>query len=55
MNNRSLIEVKAVSKDDFQKWVGEAKKSAAVNQPRANRAVIAAAGQPRPEAPPAGK
>jgi cytochrome c oxidase subunit 2 len=49
------IGVKAVSKDDFQKWVGEAKKSAAVNQPRADRAVIAAAGQPRPEAPPAGK
>jgi cytochrome c oxidase subunit II len=48
------IEVKAVSKDDFQKWVGEAKKSAAANQPGEDRAVMAAAGQPRPDAPPAG-
>jgi cytochrome c oxidase subunit II len=48
------IEVKAVSKDDFQKWVGEAKKNAAGNQPSEDRAMIAAAVQRRPDAPPAG-
>ena len=48
------IEVKAVSKDDFQKWVGEAKKSAAAEQPAENHAVIAAAAQRRSDPAPAG-
>ena len=39
------IEVKAVSKDEFQKWLGEAKKNAAAEQPAENHAVIAAAVQ----------
>ena len=48
------IEVKAVSKDDFQKWLGEAKKNAAAKQPTEDRAVVAAAGQPRLGSAPAG-
>ena len=48
------IEVKAVSKDDFQKWLGEAKKNAAAKQPTEGGAVVAAAGQPRLGSAPAG-
>jgi cytochrome c oxidase subunit 2 len=48
------IAVKAVSKDDFQKWLAEAKKAAALEQPAQDRAVLAAAGRTRPDSAPAG-
>jgi cytochrome c oxidase subunit II len=47
------IEIKAVSKDEFQKWVGQ-KKSAAAAPPSNGQAVMAVAGQPRPDSAPAG-
>jgi cytochrome c oxidase subunit II len=48
------IAVKAVSKADFEKWLGEAKKAAAEPATK-GRAMVAAAGQVEPAPAPAGK